>query len=84
MQPIICGMIESITLEIFLNGLKRFIAKREWIHQFMKQYMNWSFKMAITIINRLPPNWLNKASTLFITNLVKAYNIPLTLVVNSD
>jgi len=42
-QPIVRGMIKSLALEIVCDALGGFKVIREWIHQFLKQYMHFNF-----------------------------------------
>ncbi len=52
----------------------------------MKQYMNCSFRMATVATSKLPPNLSKQGCNMvyWVTYLMKAYNIPPTLVVNND
>jgi len=54
-QPIFHGMIKKS--KILQKGPRGFTITRKWTYQFMKQYMNWSFKMAATTTSKLLPNW---------------------------
>jgi len=56
-QPILRGMIESLAPKIFCNGHGGFFVTREWTTQFLKHYMNWSFRMATTTTRKMPANW---------------------------
>ncbi len=51
----------------------------------MKQYMCWIYIVATIIANKLPPNWFAQGHTMVykVVNLVKAYSIPPTFVVNN-
>jgi hypothetical protein len=55
-QPILKGMIESLVLEILYNGHGGFVVTREWIWQFLKHYMNWSFHMATIAYSKMLVN----------------------------
>jgi len=55
-QPILKGMIQSITLEFIRPRCGGFIVTRKWFKQFMKQYMSWTYHVATTITSKLPPN----------------------------
>jgi hypothetical protein len=52
----------------------------------MKQYVNWSFRMATKAARKLPPNWSKQGCNMVyqVAYLMKAYNIPPALVVNND
>jgi len=52
----------------------------------MKQYMFWIYHVATITVSKLPPNWLAQSYTMAykVVYLVKAYSIPLTLVVNNN
>jgi hypothetical protein len=56
-QPILTSMIESFSPKILCNGHGGFVVTREWTRHFLKHYMNWSFHMATTIVNKMPTNW---------------------------
>lgn len=53
-QPIVKGVIKSLALEIVCDALGGFKVTREWIHQFLKQYMNLTFKVGMTTKNKVP------------------------------
>jgi hypothetical protein len=42
-QPIVRGMIKYLPLEIICDALGGFKVIKEWIHQFLKQYMHFNF-----------------------------------------
>ena len=52
----------------------------------MRSRLNWRFRKATTTKGKLPTDWVNQGHmmTLKIAYLVKLYNIPLSLVVNTD
>ncbi len=85
-QPIIHGMIESTALIILQESPRRFTITKKQTHQFIKQYLTRSFKLATTIASKLPSNRFKQIcnTTYQIAYLVKVYNIPSTLVVNND
>jgi hypothetical protein len=56
-QSILKGMIESFVLEILCNGHGGFVVIREWTRNFLKHYMNWSFRMATIATNKMPTIW---------------------------
>jgi hypothetical protein len=53
-QPIVKGVMKSLALEIVCDALGGFKVTREWIHQFLKQYMNLTFKVGMKTKNKLP------------------------------
>jgi predicted dithiol-disulfide oxidoreductase (DUF899 family) len=55
-------------------------------YQFLKQYMNWTFKVATTTTNQFPINWKHQRQDMGfrIVYLVKTYDIFTTLMVNKD
>jgi len=57
MQPILRGMIEAKALELIREGNGGFLVTRKRTRQFMKQFMNWSFRILTTTASKLPPNW---------------------------
>jgi hypothetical protein len=60
-QPILHGMIESLALDVICDTkLDGFKVIREWTCQFMKHYMNWTFKVNTTIVTKLPIDWQEK------------------------
>jgi len=52
----------------------------------MKHYMNWTFKVSTITIGKLPLNWEEQGQvmTYHVIYITKAYNIPPSLVANSD
>jgi hypothetical protein len=85
-QPILKGMIQSIIPKLIRPRRGRFTITRKWFKQFMKQYMCWTYRVATTIISKLPPNWLAQSYTMTykVVYLVKTYSIQPTLVMNND
>jgi hypothetical protein len=78
-QPIFCGMIKSLTLDVIcdtkLNGFK---VTRKRTHQFVKHYMNWTLKVSTTCTSKLLVDWQEKGKFIayHVAYLVKAYGIP--------
>ncbi len=62
------------------------LVTREWVCQFLKQYMNWSFRIVTFIASKFPIDWTLQGQNMGykVVYLVKTYNIPPTLVVNND
>ncbi len=85
-QPILRGIIESLTPKIFYNGHGGFIISREWTKQFLKHYMNWSFRMATIAVNKMPTDWHEQGCNMVyrIVYLMKLYSIPPCLVVSTN
>jgi hypothetical protein len=85
-QPILKGMIQSITIEFIKPRCGKFIITRKWFKQFMKQYMCWTYHVATTITSKLPLDWFAQRCTMTykVIYLVKTYSIRPTLVVNSN
>ncbi len=60
-QPIFRGMIKSLALDVICDTkLGGFKVIQKWTRQFMKHYMNWTFKASTTIVNKLPTDWQEK------------------------
>ncbi len=53
-QPIIQNFLELKVLELQSGPFK---VSLEWSRKFMKTKLGWSFKVAIIIVAKLPPNW---------------------------
>jgi hypothetical protein len=47
-------MKKSLALEIICDALGVFKVTRDWIRQFLKQYMNLTFKVGMTIKKKQP------------------------------
>ncbi len=60
-QPILNGMIEFLTPNVICDTKPSgFKVTREWTRQFMKHYMNWTFRASIITTNKFPTNWQEK------------------------
>jgi hypothetical protein len=83
-----CLMIEFLTLDVIYETKPGgFKVIQEWIRQFMKHYMNWTwFRAGTTIDSKLLVDWQEKGKFMAyrVTYLAKTYYIPPSLVVNSD
>jgi hypothetical protein len=56
-QPILRGMIGFLAPYMFSNNKHGgFKVIQEWTHQFMKHYMNQTFKVSTTATNKFPLN----------------------------
>ncbi len=79
-------MIESLACEVIHNALEGFKVTRKWICQFLKQYMNWTFKVETTTTSKLPNDWDQQGREMGyrVAYLVKTYNIPIAQWVKSD
>ncbi len=86
-QPILRGMTESLAPNVICDSKPSgFKVISKWTCQFVKHYMNWTFKVNTITINKLPTYWQDKGEFMAyrVAYLAKAYNIPLSLVVNID
>ena len=81
-QPIIKGVIATRALEL----LGDFQVSVDWTRRFVKQHLQWSYRCATTTCGKLPLDWeeLGKLMALRVVSLVRAYDIPPELVVNTD
>jgi hypothetical protein len=48
---------KSFAFKVIHDALGGFNVIREWIHQFLKQYMNWTFKVEIIATSKLSNYW---------------------------
>ena len=57
-----------------------------WVRTFVRNELNWSFRKATTAASKLPKDWEQQGlrMTQRIAYLVKCYNVPCELVVNTD
>jgi hypothetical protein len=57
-----------------------------WVREFARNELNWSFRKATTAASKLPKDWELQGlrMTQRIAYLVKCYNVPCELVVNTD
>jgi hypothetical protein len=57
-----------------------------WVRAFARNELNWSFRKTTTTANKLPKDWELQGlrMTQRIAYLVKCYNVPCELVVNTD
>jgi hypothetical protein len=81
-QPILRGMIKSLALDVIYDTKPGgFKVIRKWTHQFIKHYMNWTFRASITIVSKLPAVWQKKGKFMAycVAYLARAYDIPLHL-----
>jgi hypothetical protein len=54
-QPILDGMIKFLTLDVICDTKPGgFKVTQEWTRQFVKHYMNWTFRASIITINKFP------------------------------
>jgi hypothetical protein len=81
-QPIIIGFLQEKAPEV----LQKLKVSLNWTRRFMRSRFNWRFRKPTTTKGKLPTDWVNQGHmmTLRIAYLVKLYNIPLSLVVNTD
>jgi hypothetical protein len=66
-----------------MSGL--FKVSLDWLKKFMKAKLSWSFKTTITCATKLPLNWENQGTKMEhrMAYLVKTYNVPRSLVINT-
>jgi hypothetical protein len=81
-QPIILGFIKARVYEL----LGKFKVILEWTRKFIKKHLNWSYRQATTACGKLPQDWKTQGKLMAyrVAYLVKAYDIPPNLVVNTD
>jgi hypothetical protein len=86
-QPIIQGVFESKTPKLLKDSTKRggFKVTLEWTQYFMKTHLNWFYRAIITVARKLPQTWEQEGMAMArkIAYLVKVYNIPMCLIVNT-
>jgi len=85
-QPILWRIVEGIALEVPCGDFDQFFITREWICQFVKQYMNWSFWKWTNVANKISVNWCEQGlnTSYWIAYLVNVCNIPSSLVVKNN
>jgi hypothetical protein len=85
-QPILRKIGEGIALEAPCEDFDQFFITREWICQFVKQYMNWSFWKWTNVTNKTSIIWCEQGLKMsyWIAYLVNVYNIPSSLVVKNN
>lgn len=81
-QPIILGLLSSRAPEL----LGKFKVSIEWTRNFMKHQLQWSYRRATTACGKLPLDWEDQGRmmALRVAYLIRAYDIPPALVVNTD
>jgi hypothetical protein len=64
----------------------RFKVTRKRVWYFVKFQLQWSYQWAITSCGKLPYDWENEGKFMVykVAYLVKAYDIPLILIMNND
>lgn len=87
-QPIIQGVFESKTLELLKDSTKRraFKVTLKWIQDFIKTHLNWSYRAITIAAGKLHQTWEQEGMAMAhrVTCLVKVYNIPMCLVINTN
>jgi hypothetical protein len=81
------GMIKSLTLYVLCdNTISGFKVIQKWTCQFMKHYINWTFRVTNTPTSKLPSTWQqqDKFVPYCVVYITKVYDIPLSLVIDSD
>jgi hypothetical protein len=81
-QPIILGFIQARAPEL----LGKWKVTLQWTRKFIKNHLNWSYRRATTACGKLPQDWETQGKLMAyrVAYLVKAYDIPPNLVVNTD
>jgi hypothetical protein len=82
-QPIILGFLKARAPEV-LEG--RFQVSMEWTRKFINKHLGWSYRRATTACGKLPHDWEMQGRLMAyrVAYLVKAYDIPSNLIVNTD
>jgi hypothetical protein len=87
-QPIIKGIFANRTHKLLKDFTKRgdFKVSLEWTIDFMRNRLNWSYQIATIAIGKLPSTWEQEGTSMAhrVAYLVKMYNIPPCLVVNTN
>jgi hypothetical protein len=81
------SIIKKKAPELLLeDGRTAFKVSIEWVKRFLKSKLNWTIRKATTAASKLPNDWelqgLKMAQR--VAYLVKCYNVPQELVVNTD
>ena len=81
-QPIIQGFIIAREPKV----LEKCPVSLHWTRTFMKTHLKWSYRCATIACGKLPLDWQQQGPYMAYraTYLVKAYDIPQALVVNTD
>ena len=84
-QPILRGMIEAIAPKLIDDTLGGFSLSMRWTGESVKFYVNWTFRKGTTAASKVPTDWMEQGLNMNyrIAYLVKVYNIPPYLVINS-
>ena len=87
LQILILSIIKKKVVQLLLeDGKTIFWISIEWIIRFIKSELNWTIWKATTATSKLPTDWeqygLNMVQC--VAYLVKSYNIPHELMVNTD
>lgn len=85
-QPILKGMIEALAPHLLNDRPGGFKVSKQWTNEFMRIYMNWTIRKGTTAASKLPIDWIEQGLKMNyrVAYLAKLYNIPPSLVVNSD
>jgi hypothetical protein len=87
-QTVIQGIISAVAPELFERHTKSgfFSVSRRFARKFVRKHMGWTWRRSTTIASKLPADWESQGHDMAysIAALVKTYDIPEELVINSD
>jgi hypothetical protein len=87
-QTIIQGIISDIAPKLFERRTKSgfFSVSRRFARKFVRMHMGWTWRRSTTVASKLPADWESQGHDMAyrIATLVKTYDIPEELVINSD
>jgi hypothetical protein len=84
---LIISIIKKKAPELLLEeGQTTFRVSLQWVKRFLKNELNWTIRKATTAASKLPKDWKIQSLRMAqrVAYLVKYYNIPFELVVNTD
>ena len=59
-QLVLRGMIEAVAPELIDDTLAGFYVLMRWTREFLKFYINWTFRKGTTAANKLPIDWMEQ------------------------
>jgi hypothetical protein len=87
-QTIIQGIISAVAPELFERRTKSgfFSVSRRSVRKFVRRHMGWTWRRSTTVASKLPADWESQGHDMAykIAALVKTYDIPKELVINSN
>ena len=83
-QPLIKALIQKREPQLLED--EKFKVSTKWTRVFVKSELNWSYRAATTVVEKLPDDFELQGLTMAqrCAYLIKVHNIPEFLVVNSD